>query len=405
MAPMNYENLYAERAHRAKSSVIRELLKLGSQPGIISLGGGMPDPALFPVKQFKECMDFALEERPNIALQYGETAGYMPLKEALVGLSEKDGIKGIDTDNVLVTSGSQQGIDFMAKMFIEKGDTILTEAPTYLSAVQAFDTFGAKFVTVPIDEHGADIDILENSLVSLHAQGIKPKFFYTIPTFQNPAGASMSLPRRKKLLALANQYDLLIIEDNPYGDLRYFGETLPPLVAMDDQDRVIYLRTFSKILAPGIRLAWIIAPKTIISKLNLMKQSTDLCSPAITQVATSEYLKRDYLWPHLEIIKKSYAHKAEVMYDAIRKHFPPGIKFNQPDGGMFIWAILPEKVNASTMFREAVDKGVAYILGSAFYPDGTGHNTMRLNFTMQTPENIEEGIRRLSILLKEKLAA
>jgi 2-aminoadipate transaminase len=404
MAPMNYETLYAERAHRARSSVIRELLKLGSQPGIISLGGGMPDPALFPVKLFKECMDYALEQRPNVALQYGETAGYMPLKEALVTLSEKDGIKGIDTDNVLVTSGSQQGIDFMAKMFIEKGDTIITEAPTYLSAVQAFDTFGAQFVTIPIDEHGADIDILEKKLADLHAKGIKAKFFYTIPTFQNPAGASMSLVRRKKLLALANQYDLLIIEDNPYGDLRYSGEALPPLVALDDQERVIYLRTFSKILAPGIRLAWIVAPKIIISKINLMKQSTDLCSPAITQVATAEYLKRDYLWPHLEIIKKSYAHKAEVMYNAIRKDFPSEIQINQPDGGMFIWAIAPEKINASTMFREAVDKGVAYILGSAFYPDGTGHNTMRLNFTMQTPENIEEGIHRLSLLLKEKLA-
>jgi 2-aminoadipate transaminase len=247
--------------------------------------------------------------------------------------------------------------------------------------------------------------MLENKLKKLHQQGIKPKFFYTIPTFQNPAGASMSLDRRKKLLNLANEYDLLLIEDNPYGDLRYSGEALPPLVAMDTQERVVYLRTFSKILAPGIRMGWIIAPKPVISKINLMKQSTDLCSPALTQVAVAEYLNRNYLWPHLEVIKKSYAHKAEVMYNAIKKYFPSEIKINQPDGGMFIWAIAPEKVDASAMFREAVDKGVAYILGSAFYPDGSGHHTMRLNFTMQTPENIEEGIRRLGILLSEKLAS
>ncbi len=185
--------------------------------------------------------------------------------------------------------------------------------------------------------------------------------------------------------------------------MRFTGENLPSLKALDTEDRVIYLRTFSKILAPGIRLGWIVAAKEVISKINLMKQSTDLCSPAITQAATAEYLKRDYLWPHLEVIKKSYAHKAEVMRKAIQDYFPSEIKTNTPEGGMFIWAVAPEKVDATAMFREAVDKGVAYILGSAFYPDGSGHHTMRLNYTMQTPENIEEGIRRLGILLKEKV--
>ncbi len=403
MAPLNYEDFFTERAHRVKSSVIRELLKLGSQPGIISLGGGMPDPALFPVRQFKECMDLVLDKIPHISLQYGETAGYKPLREELVKISEREGIHGVDTDNILITSGSQQGIDFMSKMLIDKGDTVITEAPTYLSAVQSFDTFMAKFETIPVDDDGADIDVLENKLKDLKAKGIKPKFFYTVPTFQNPAGVSMSLDRRKKLMQLAIENELIIIEDNPYGDLRFTGEPLPSLKALDTEGRVIYLRTFSKILAPGIRLGWIVAPKEIISKVNLMKQSTDLCSPAITQAATAEYLKKDYLWPHLEVIKKSYAHKADVMKKAIQKYFPEEIKTNTPEGGMFIWAVAPEKVDATSMFREAVDKGVAYILGSAFYPDGSGHHTMRLNYTMQTPENIEEGIRRLGLLLKEKV--
>ncbi len=403
MSSMNYEELFTERAHRSKSSVIRELLRLGSQPGIISLGGGMPDPALFPVKLFKECMDIALEDRPHISLQYGETAGFRPLREELVKMSEKEGINGLDPENILVTSGSQQGIDFMSKMLIDKGDTVITEAPTYLSAVQSFDAFMAKFETVPMDDHGADIDYLEKILISLKQKGIRPKFFYTVPTFQNPSGVTMSLERRKKLIQLSNEHNLLIIEDNPYGDLRFSGENIPSLKAMDTEGKVIYLRTFSKILAPGIRLGWVVAAHPLIAKLNLMKQATDLCSPAITQVATAEYLKKDYLWPHLETIKKSYAHKAEVMIEAIGKHFPKEIKINRPEGGMFIWAICPEKVDASKLFYEAVEKGVAYILGSAFFPDGSGHHTMRLNYTMQTPENIEEGIRRLGLLLKEKL--
>ncbi len=215
MALLNYEDFFTERANRVKSSVIRELLRLGSQPGIISLGGGMPDPALFPVKLFKECMDMVLEEIPHISLQYGETVGYKPLREELVKISEKEGIKGVDADNILITSGSQQGIDFMSKMLIDKGDTVITEAPTYLSAVQSFDTFMAKFETIPVDDHGADIDILEQKLKMLKEKGIKPKFFYTVPTFQNPAGVSMSLERRKKLIQLAIENDLIIIEDNP----------------------------------------------------------------------------------------------------------------------------------------------------------------------------------------------
>jgi 2-aminoadipate transaminase len=400
---MDYEALFTERALRVKSSVIRELLKLGSQPGIISLGGGMPDPILFPHEKFKECMDSALTENFKISLQYGETPGYMPLREDLVELSKKDGIENIEVENVLVTTASQQAIDFMAKLFVDKGDVIITEAPTYLSAIQAFDSYSPKFEVVNMDANGAIIDELETILIRLSSQGIKPKFFYTIPTFQNPAGVCMSLERRKQLMLLAEKYDLLIIEDNPYGDLRYKGTPLPSLKVLDKNDHVLYLRTFSKILAPGIRLGWVVGPKPIIAKLNLLKQSADLCTPVITQVAVHEYLKRGYLWPHLEIIKASYANKCQVMIDATKKYFPPEVHINPPEGGMFLWATAPEKVDLSVMFKESVEKGVAYIMGSAFYPNGKGNNTMRLNFTMQTPENIAEGIHRLGDMLKAKI--
>jgi 2-aminoadipate transaminase len=400
---MDYELLFTERALRVKSSIIRELLKLGSQPGIISLGGGLPDPALFPHENFKECMDVALTEHYKISLQYGETPGYMPLRQDLVELSKKDGIENIDVDNILVTTASQQAIDFMAKLFVDKGDVIITEAPTYLSAIQSFDTFMAKFEVVNMDAHGAIIDELEAILKRLASQGVRPKFFYTIPTFQNPAGVCMSLERRKQLMALASKYDLLIIEDNPYGDLRYKGEALPSLKALDKTENVIYLRTFSKILAPGIRLGWVVGPKPIIAKLNLMKQATDLCTPVITQVAVHEYLKRGYLWPHLDTIKASYTKKCQVMIDAAAQYFPSEVLVNPPEGGMFLWATAPERIDLSVMFKEAVEKGVAYIMGSAFYPNGKGNNSMRLNFTMQTPENIAEGMRRLGEMLKAKL--
>jgi 2-aminoadipate transaminase len=400
---LNYDDLFTERSKNVKSSVIRDLLSLASRPGIISFGGGMPDPDLFPVKEFKECMDTALLERAAISLQYGETPGYYPLRESLVKLSEEDGINGVAVDNIIITTASQQAIDFISKIFIDKGDTVIVEAPTYLSAIQSFNAFLANFVSVPMDENGAIISVLESKLKELKAKGIKPKFFYTVPTFQNPAGVCMSLERRKELIQLAKEYNLLIIEDNPYGDLRYKGDPLPSLKSLDTDNNVVYLRTFSKILAPGIRLGWIVGPKEIISKINLLKQATDLCTPVITQVAVDEYLRKGYLRPHIEKIKASYSVKCKVMVDAIRKYFPEEVKINEPEGGMFLWASAPEKVDTVSIFNEAIAEGVAYIVGTAFFADGSGANTMRLNFTMVTPEKIEEGIKRLGNLLKKKL--
>ena len=403
MAILKFENLFTDRANRVKSSIIRELLKLGNQPGIISLGGGMPDPALFPVEKFRECMDIALKDYPSVSLQYGETPGYTPLRKALAELSKHDGITDVTEENILITSGSQQAIDFISKLFIQDGDTIILEAPSYLSAIQSFQTFGAKFQSISMDANGAKVDELETLLKKLKAEGIKPKFFYTIPTFQNPAGVTMPLERRKKLMQIASEYDLMIVEDNPYGDLRYSGEAVPAVKSMDPEGHVVYMRTFSKILAPGIRMGWIVAPTEVIAKINLVKQATDLCSPIHTQVAINEYLNRDYLWPHVETIKKAYAHKCAVMVKAVKDYFPPEIKVNTPEGGMFLWAEAPDYINTVDIFKDALANGVAYIVGNAFYPDGKGTNTMRLNFTMSSPEKIEEAIKRLGSLLKAKI--
>ncbi len=404
---LHYDDFFSNRAGRVKSSIIRELLKLGSQPGIISLGGGLPDPALFPIHEFRECMYEALNEKNGVvALQYGETSGYLPLRESLIELSKKDGIHNITLDNLIVTTASQQGISLLSQVFLEDGDIVVTEKPTYLSAIQSFKTYGAVFECVSIDQDGASIEELEEILKRLKKEGKKIKFFYTIPTFQNPGGVCMSLERRKKVLALAKEYEFVIVEDNPYGDLRYKGEAIPALKALDTENEyVVYLRTFSKILAPGNRLGWIVAPKEITAKFSLAKQAVDLCSPVIIQMATDIYLRKGYLWPHIEEIRKSYAQKCDTMLDAVKEYFPQETQILPPDGGMFLWCSLPEYLNTQEIFPTAVEKyKVAYIPGSAFFPDGSGQNTARLNFTKPTIEQIHEAIKRLGDFIKEEIS-
>jgi 2-aminoadipate transaminase len=403
---LHYDDFFSLRSNRVKSSIIRELLKLGSQPGIISLGGGLPDPKLFPIEKFRECMNEALsEENGPIALQYGETPGYRPLKESLIEISKNDGITNIDMDHLIVTTASQQGINLLTQVFVEDGDIVVTEKPTYLSAIQSFKTFGATFECVSIDKDGASVEELEEIVKRRQKEGKRIKFFYTIPTFQNPGGVCMSLERRKKVIALAKEYGFIIIEDNPYGDLRYKGDALPCLKALDTTNEyVVYLRTFSKILAPGNRLGWIVGPKEIIAKVSLAKQSVDLCSPVIIQMATDIYLRKGYLWPHIEVIRKSYAVKCQAMLDAVEKYFPSETKILPPDGGMFLWCSLPEYLDTQKLFPIAVEKHqVAYIPGSAFFPDGTGQNTARLNFTKPSVELIDEGIKRLGSFIKEEI--
>ena len=399
---MNWNELFSERAGRMKPSAIREILALTQKPEIISLAGGLPDPALFPVDLFATAMDKVIREKPEVVLQYGGTPGYEPLRKLLVERCNKKG-EDIKIDNLIITTASQQGIDLIGKVFIDPGDTVIVEAPTYLAAIQAWYVYGAKFATIELDDHGMQIDKLEEKLAELDKKGIKPKFIYTIPTFQNPAGYTMPLERRKKLMAIAKKRQIPIIEDNPYGELRFTGEHIPSLQAMDKEvDTVISLSTFSKILCPGLRLGWIVGPEEAIDKILKSKQASDLCSPILTQAAVAQFITEGHLDRHIPKIIESYSKKYQVMRDAIEKYFPKieGMHYTKAEGGMFVWVTLPERYNATEMFKKAIEKKVAYIVGSAFFANGGGHNTFRLNFSFPPVEKITEGIKRLGDLLK-----
>ena len=393
-----WEHRYAQRTQRMGSSAIRELLKLTQIPGLISFAGGLPAPEVFPVDEFKEACDVVLSEVGPQSLQYSTTEGYYPLRELIARHSCRYGIQ-VDPDNIQITSGSQQALDLLGKLFINIGDRILLEAPTYLGALQAWNAYGPEYVTVPSDENGMQTECLENALRT------GPKFIYVLPNFQNPTGATLSLERRMQLIELADQYGVPIVEDDPYGQLRYEGDHLPPVVVLDDQyqkngdqnyhGNVIYLSTFSKTLAPGIRLAWIVAPKEVISKIVQGKQGADLHTSTFIQMVAYEVASGGFLDEHVRKIRKIYGERRDVMLSAMETHFPDGVTWTRPLGGMFLWVTLPEGLDATQLFDEAVKLQVAYVPGAPFFPVGGGENTMRLNFSNATPEMIQEGIARL----------
>ena len=393
-----WEHRYAQRTQRMGSSAIRELLKLTQIPGLISFAGGLPAPEVFPVDEFKEACDVVLSEVGPQSLQYSTTEGYYPLRELIARHSCRYGIQ-VDPDNIQITSGSQQALDLLGKLFINVGDRILLEAPTYLGALQAWNAYGPEYVTVPSDENGMQTESLENALRT------GPKFIYVLPNFQNPTGATLSLERRMQLIELADQYGVPIVEDDPYGQLRYEGDHLPPVVVLDDQyqkngdqnyhGNVIYLSTFSKTLAPGIRLAWIVAPKEVISKIVQGKQGADLHTSTFIQMVAYEVASGGFLDEHVRKIRKIYGERRDVMLSAMETHFPDGVTWTRPLGGMFLWVTLPEGLDATQLFDEAVKLQVAYVPGAPFFPVGGGENTLRLNFSNATPEMIQEGIARL----------
>lgn len=400
-----WDHRYAQRTQQMKSSAIRELLKFAERPDVISFAGGMPAPEVFPIQQFQDACIKVLEENGAASLQYGSTDGYMPLKDMIARHSARYGIN-ITPDNVLPTSGSQQALDLIGKIFINPGDRILVESPTYVGALQAWRAYGAEFVPVPIDEDGMITDELEARLRA------GPKFIYALPNFQNPTGATLSYERRLKLIELADRYGVPIIEDDPYGQLRYEGENLPPIEVLDSQTRlqsdcysgnVIYLSTFSKTLAPGIRLAWVIAPPEIIQKLILAKQGADLHTSTFNQIVAYEVAKGGFLDDHVKTIRKIYKERRDVMIDTIEEHMPAGINWIKPKGGLFLWLTTPECLDCQDFFDEAVKEKVAFVPGSSFFAEGGGHNTMRLNFSNATPEKINEGISRLAKVIKKRL--
>ncbi len=393
---------YSKNALSMKRSEIRELLKVTRQPGMISFAGGLPGPETFPVKDLEDISCQILRERGALALQYGMTEGEMAFREEIAKWLDREKAT-IKPENIFVTTGSQQGLDIVSKVFLDPKDIVVVELPSYIGGLQAFAAYRAKMIGVPQDDHGMRMDLLEKVLERLATRGKKPKFIYVVPDFQNPSGVTMSLERRKELLRLAYQYELPIVEDSPYRDLRYKGETVPAIYSLDNQKQVIALGTFSKLLAPGLRLAWIIAPVEWMDRMIVAKQSMDLCSPTYTQFMAAEYLKRGLLPKQVENIRKTYGRKLEVMLKALEKYMPKGVEWSKPEGGLFLWVKLPKKMSASELFPKAVENKVAYVVGSAFHCNGKGQNAMRLNFSYPSEQQIDDGIQRLGKMIRENM--
>ncbi len=401
-----WEYRYAQRTQRMGSSAIRELLKYTEKPDIISFAGGLPAADVFPVEEFAAACERVLREQGAIALQYSTTEGYLPLREMIVRHSANYGIK-ITPENVLITSGSQQALDILGKIFIDPGDRILVESPTYLAAIQAWKTYGAEFITVPMDNDGMNTDYLEEALRA------GPKFIYVLPNFQNPTGVTLSLERRHRLIELADQYGVPIVEDDPYGQLRFEGEHLPSIVVLDSQFRgnttpcyrgnVIYLSTFSKTLAPGIRLGWVIAPPEVIRKLVEAKQGSDLHTATFNQMVAYEVSRGGFLDRHIHLIRKVYGERRDLMLAAMDRFFPPEVDWTHPQGGLFLWGTMPTYIDASDLLKTCLERKVAFVPGEPFHPAGGGKNTMRINFSNATHDEIQEGISRLGIAIGEKV--
>ena len=401
-----WDERYALRTDHIGSSAIRELLKLTSLPDVISFAGGLPAPEVFPIEKFKEASDIVLTEMGEKALQYGTTEGYQPLREMIARNASKYGIQ-ISADNVLITSGSQQALDLLGRIFINRGDRVLVESPTYLGAIQAWNAYGVKYVTIPFDENGMQTNMLESRLRT----GLK--FIYVLPNFQNPTGVTLSRERRKQLVEMANAYGVPIVEDDPYGQLRYEGDHLPPVVVIDDESRakevpiysgnVIYTSTFSKILAPGLRLAWVVAPVEVIKKLVQAKQGCDLHTSTLTQYLAYQVANDTWMKSHINTIRKTYKERRDVMLKALEQYMPENVQWTHPKGGLFLWVTLPKCIDTGEIFSSAVEAKVAFVPGGPFHPLGGGENTMRLNFSNSKPELIMEGIKRLAKVVKDNI--
>ncbi len=394
----DWDQMLAQRAERMKSSVIRELLKVTLQPDVISFAGGLPAPELFPIREFREACNYVLKYEGEKALQYGPTEGYPPLKEFLADKMQKYGVPA-EPSNILLTNGSQQALDLIGKVFVDPGTVVLTGRPTYLGAIQAWNSYEARFVTVPLDDDGMQVDLLEEVL-----KREPVRFIYVLPNFHNPAGTTLPLQRRIKLAELAAEYGVFIVEDDPYGELRFEGEDITPIVVLH-KENTIYLSTFSKTLAPGVRLGWIVAPEQVTAKLVQAKQGADLHTSTYVQMIVNDICQRGLLRPHVRKLREVYRERRDVMLAALEEHFPEGTSWTRPQGGLFLWPRLPEGLDCDDLLKIAVqEEKVAFVPGYAFYPDGDGRNTMRLNFSNAQPDKIREGIARLGRAIKRQLA-
>lgn len=402
--PFDANHLFSNTANRMRRSEIRELLKLTRKPDIISFAGGLPAPDLFPIEEFKDISVKVLAENGAKALQYGPTEGDPGLINQLVEFEKRGGVE-VTPEQVLVTTASQQGLDLLGKAFINEGDPIVMGLPSYLGGIQAFRSYGADMHGVQLDEHGMKVDALKAKLAELKNAGRTPKFIYVVPDFQNPSGVTMNKERRLQVLGLAREYNTLLIEDTPYRELRFEGEAIPPFILLDDEERVITLHTFSKILIPGLRIGWLITKnKMVMDKLVMGKQPVDLCTSPFGQMLLAEYMKQGLLDKQIAEIRKAYHRKRDVILEAFEKHMPKleGLSWTRPEGGLFLWVKLPEYMSANEIFPKAIDKKVAYVVGTAFHCDGGGQNAMRINFSFPSEEQILEGAKRLAELIAEE---
>jgi len=390
----DHSYLFARRMDQMRPSTIREILKVTAQPEVISFAGGLPAPELFPVAEVKVAADTALTKYGSQALQYGPSEGVPLLREWVAAEMGQRGVKAVAAD-VLMTNGSQQVLDLAGKLFLNPGDVVLTENPTYLAAIQAFQTFEVKFVPVPTDENG----LIPETLPELIRQH-KPKFLYTIPNFQNPTGITLSAARRQALAKIAAEHKLVVVEDDPYGKLRYHGTEIPPIKHWDEAGQVLYASTFSKTIAPGLRLGWVVAPPEVFSRLLILKQASDLHTSSFDQLVAYFYLTQNDQVAHLNKIRHAYGERYGVLDEALRTMMPAGFTWTKPEGGMFLWVTGPEKLDAMELLKRAIEQKVAFVPGRDFFPADAGRNFLRLNYSNSTPERIREGVKRLAALCK-----
>jgi 2-aminoadipate transaminase len=397
-----YAGLFAERTGVMRSSAMRDLMAITARPEVISLAGGLPDTSTFPPQCFAAQMTRIAQESAAKALQYGPTEGFEETKDCIVEVMGAEGMLP-DPDDVIVTTGGQQAIDLVCKTLLDPGDVVICEAPTYPGAIPTLCSYQADIVQVECDEDGMQVEVLEQLLAELRSEGRRPKFVYSVPSFQNPAGVTMSLQRRHRLVELARANELLVVEDNPYGLLRYGGEPMPPLYQLDGGDFVIYLGTFSKILSPGIRLGWAVAPPPVMEKIVLGKQAADLCTSTLTQYFVREYFA-ERRWQHyINDLVEIYRRRRDTMVEALRLHFPAEATWTEPDGGLFIWATLPDYIDTSDLLAKALRADVAFVPGAAAYVDGRGSHSMRLNFSGVDEDEIREGVRRIGKTIAEQV--
>ncbi|MCD6477500.1 MAG: PLP-dependent aminotransferase family protein [Candidatus Aenigmarchaeota archaeon] len=394
----------AKRVKEMRESEIRKFMEVSIRPGMISFAGGLPSPHSFPIKEIERLSIKVLKNEGTMALQYGATEGVREFRRTIAKRMNKKLKIKCKEENVLITTGSQQVLDLVTKIFVDPRDLVVVEVPTYIGALCSFRNYQSKFLTVGMDSEGMKVDELESKLREMNKKKRERiKFIYSIPNFHNPKGITLSMERRKHLLEISKKYQIPILEDDPYIELRYRGKTLPTMKSMDKEGLVIYTSTFSKILSPGLRLGWVVADGELIKKLSMAKQGTDLSTNVFSQYIANEYIKTGLVDKHIPKIRKMYKKREEVMLESLEEYFPDGCEWTKPDGGMFLWVTLPKKINTKKMFNEAIKRKVAYIHGAAFCVDGSGYNEMRLNFSNQDENNIREGIKRLGNLIKKKL--